>query len=120
MTMDGRRVLVTGAGGFVGGWVCEAMHLSGWTNVRAGIGRWTSAVRIARFPLEIVPCNVLKPAELDQALVGVDSIVHCARGADPAVTVEATRLLLDRPRAAGVRRVVYLSPIPVYGDAEGL
>jgi nucleoside-diphosphate-sugar epimerase len=120
MSLRGHRVLVTGAGGFVGAWLCEAFHLSRWADVRAGVGRWTSAVRIARFPLEIVPCNVLEPAQLDQALAGVDSVVHCARSYDPRVTVDGTRLLLQRARAAGVRRVVYLSSVAVYGDAGGL
>ena len=32
-------VLVTGAGGFIGGWMAEAIHLSGWGEVRAGIER---------------------------------------------------------------------------------
>ena len=71
-------VLVTGAGGFIGGWVAEALHLSGW-DVRAGISRWTSAARIARFPLTIVQCNVMDQASLDGALKGVDVVVHCAR-----------------------------------------
>jgi nucleoside-diphosphate-sugar epimerase len=119
MTLRGHRVLVTGAGGFVGAWLCEAFHLSGWATVRAGVGRWTSAVRIARFPLEIVPCNVLDATQLDAALAGVDSVVHCARSYDPRVTIEGTRLLLERARAAGVRRVVYLSSVAVYGEAPG-
>ena len=63
-------VLITGAGGFIGGWVAEALHLAGW-DVRAGISRWTSAARIARFPLQIVPCNVMEKDSLDVALKGV-------------------------------------------------
>lgn len=120
MNLHGHRVLVTGAGGFVGGWVCEALHLSRWATVRAGIGRWTSAVRIARLPLDIVPCDVLDLTALTRALDGVDSVVHCARGADPRVTIEGTRFLLAAARSAGVRRVVYLSSIAVYGEAEGV
>ena len=53
-------VLVTGAGGFIGGWIAEAFHLAGWADVKAGIARWSSAARIARFPLDIVQCDVMK------------------------------------------------------------
>ncbi len=47
-------VLVTGAGGFIGGWVAEALHLSGW-DVRAGISRWMSASRIRAVPADDRP-----------------------------------------------------------------
>jgi nucleoside-diphosphate-sugar epimerase len=45
--------------------------------------------------------------------------VHCARTSDPRITITATRLLLERARAAGVRRVVHLSSAAVYGEAAG-
>jgi nucleoside-diphosphate-sugar epimerase len=114
-------VLVTGAGGFVGGWVAEALHLSGW-RVKAGISRWMSAARIARFPLEIVQCDVLKTDSLDEALKGIDVVVHCARGPeeDDAVTKAGTRLLIERARRAGVKKLVFTSSVAVYGDAAGL
>jgi nucleoside-diphosphate-sugar epimerase len=114
-------VLVTGAGGFIGGWVAEALHLSGW-RVKAGISRWMSAARIARFPLEIVQCDVMKEASLDEALKGIDVVVHCARGPeeDDAVTKAGTRLLIERARLAGVRKLVFTSSVAVYGDAMGL
>ena len=97
-------VLVTGAGGFIGGWVAEALHLAGW-DVRAGISRWTSAARIARFPLTIVQCDVMDAASLDAALKGVDVVVHCARGKDEddEVTKSGTRLLIERAKLAGAR-----------------
>ncbi len=115
------HVLVTGANGFVGGWFAEAMHLSGWANVRAGISRWSGAARIARFPLEIALCDVLDRASLDAALAGIDVVVHCARGRedDSPVTTDGTRLLLDRARAAGVRKIIFMSSVAVYGDALG-
>ena len=114
-------VLVTGAGGFIGGWVAEALHLSGW-DVRAGISRWTSAARIARFPLTIVQCNVMDAASLDGALKGVDVIVHCARGpnADDEVAQSGTRLLIERAKLAGASKLVFTSSVAVYGDATGL
>jgi nucleoside-diphosphate-sugar epimerase len=114
-------VLVTGAGGFIGGWVAEALYLSGW-DVRAGISRWTSAARIARFPLKIVQCNVMDPASLDSALQGVDVVVHCARGPDEddEVTKSGTRLLIESARQAGAKKLIFTSSVAVYGDAVGL
>ena len=115
-------ILVTGANGFVGGWFAEAIYLSRWANVRAGISRWSGAARIARFPVEICLCDVMDKESLDAALVGVDVVVHCARGRedDSPVTTDGTKLLLDRARAAGVRKVIFMSSVAVYGDAVGV
>jgi len=115
-------VLVTGAGGFIGGWIAEAFHLSGFADVRAGIGRWSSAARIARFPVDIVLCDVTRQDSLDAALKGVDAVVHCAiaKGNDNSVTLSGTKLLLDRMKAAGVPRLIYMSSVAVYGDPTGV
>ena len=115
-------ILVTGAGGFIGGWIAEALHLSGFAEIRAGISRWSSAARIARFPLQIVQCDVMNGASLDAALKGVDIVVHCARGRgnDNSVTTDGTRLLIERVRAAGVGKLIFTSSVAIYGDAEGI
>ena len=115
------RILVTGANGFVGGWFAEAIHLAGWGEVRAGLSRWSGAARIARFPIELCLCDVMDRASLDAALLGVDVVIHCARGRadDSPVTTDGTKLLLDRARAAGVRKVIFMSSVAVYGDAVG-
>ena len=95
--------------------------MSDW-DVRAGISRWTSAARIARFPLTIVQCNVMDAASLDGALKGVDVVVHCARGPneDDEVAKSGTRLLIERAKLAGAKKMVFTSSVAVYGDATGL
>jgi nucleoside-diphosphate-sugar epimerase len=115
-------ILVTGAGGFIGGWIAEAFHLSGWADVKAGISRWSSAARIARFPMDIVQCDVMNKDSLDAALKGVDVVVHCARakGNDNSVTLSGTRLLLDRVKAAGVKKLIFTSSVATYGEATGI
>ena len=112
-----KKVLVTGAAGFLGGWVVESFLLSG-VPVRAGIRSWNSAIRLARRPAEVVPCDVLSPEQLRAALKGCDAVVHCAAG-DDQVIVEGTRNVLSAAHEQNVRRIVHLSSIAVYGAATG-
>lgn len=111
------RVLVTGAGGFVGGWVAESFLLSN-IGVRAGIRSWNSALRLVRHPMEIVPCDVLLPQQLDAAMDGCDAVVHCAVGNEDVV-VRGTLNVLEAARRQGIRRVVHLSSVAVYGKPTG-
>ncbi len=112
-----KRVLITGAAGFIGGWVTETFARAG-IPLRAGIRRWNSAVRIARQPVEMVLCDVMQPSQLQGALEGCDAVVHCAVGS-PKVIVEGTRHVLQACQAHGVERVVHLSSVAVYGWATG-
>jgi nucleoside-diphosphate-sugar epimerase len=112
-------ILVTGAGGFVGGTLVEALHFAGDYRVHAGIARWSSAPRIARLPVTLTQCDVLKPDELAEAFARVDYVIHCAAGEDLRIIVDGTRNVLRAAARAGVKRVVHISSVAVYGEATG-
>lgn len=112
------RILVTGAGGYVGGWIVESLYLTGFRNVRAGLRRWSSAARIGRFPVDIVLCDVLKASEIDRAMEGMNMVVHCAYGS-VETTVQGTRNVLEAALKHRVQRFIHLSTVSVYGEAQG-
>jgi len=114
-----RSILVTGAGGFIGGRIVEILMHSERFHVVPGVRRWSSAARIGRQPVDPVMCDLLDREQIRSALAGVDFVIHCARG-DDAQTVDSTRNLLEEAQAAGVRRVVHLSTIDVYGIPTGV
>ena len=119
------RVLVTGAGGFVGNILCELLAQSGFT-VRA-------ALRAAR-PLPAAVAEQIAVGDIGAgtvwlpALEGVDYIVHAAarvhvmneavphRDLYDETNAQGTLRLASAAASAGVRRFVYLSSVKVNGE----
>ncbi len=113
-----KTTLVTGANGFIGGWLVESLYLMQFSEVRAGIRNWSSAVRVGRFPVEIVPCDVMDQEQVSRAMNGVSHVIHCASGSSDVI-VRGTQQMLDAAQKAKVERFVYLSSAEVYGSASG-
>jgi len=119
--LSGLRVLVTGAGGFIGGRLVERLVLECGARVRAQARGPAGAFRLARFPVEIVRGDVTDRAFLAEAVRGCDAVFHCAYGTRGSqrrrawVNREGTRRLLTASAKAGVGRLVHLSTQMVYG-----
>jgi predicted dehydrogenase/nucleoside-diphosphate-sugar epimerase len=116
-----RRLLLTGAAGFIGTRVAEVLALrEGW-DVRALVHRPASAARLARLPVEMVQGDLQSPADVQRAMEGCDAVVHCAVGTEygnrralHAVTVGGTRNLVAAACRANLHRFVHLSTIGIH------
>lgn len=121
-----RRVLVTGATGFVGAALCGKLADHG-IQVRRALR--VSSLPDPRFEDELVG-DMGAATDWRSGLTGVDAIVHLAArthvmnddAVDPlaeyrCINVDATRSLAGAARAAGVKRFVFLSSIKVNGEA---
>ncbi len=113
--MRGRRALVTGATGFIGGRLCEKLILSHGAEVRALVRNFAHASRVARLDAELQAGDVADARAVDEAVRGCDTVFHCAHDwQDGERNVTAVRLLADACRRHGVRRLVHVSSISVY------
>lgn len=116
------RVLVTGAGGFLGCRLVECLHLGGAWDVRALVRRPGSAARLARWPVELMLGDVVSTEDMARATANCDAVVHCAVGtvwppeAAFAVTVNGTRTTAEAALRAGVGRFVHVSSMAVHGN----
>ncbi len=112
-----RRVLVTGATGFLGGALTRRLSSSG-VSVRVLVRRPDDTLRELS-GVELVLGDLTDAHSLDQIAAGCDVVFHCAAAlGGPAnyqhqVNVVGTRNLLNV--CDGVCRVVHVSSIAVYG-----
>jgi len=116
-----RKVLVTGATGFIGGRVTEILRLrEGW-DVRALAHNPSHASRLARLPVEIVMGDLRSDENANRLVEGCDAVVHCAIGTAWGnrrdifnVTVNGTERLTRAALARGVQRFVHLSTFAIH------
>jgi dihydroflavonol-4-reductase len=111
-------VLVTGAGGFVGGHIARYLAASGHSV--KGLSRRPPLVQAGDPVIDWVIGDLADPDVMRRALSEVRGVIHAAGwvslgpdrlGTSHAVNVDLTRRLLSEAAAAGVERFVYTSTL---------
>jgi nucleoside-diphosphate-sugar epimerase len=120
-----KRVLVTGANGFLGARVVAALERAG-CEVRAFVrpGRTVPGANV-----EIREGDITDAEALRAAVHAVDGVVHCAARVATtgsweefaSANIRATRRLIAAAVEAGVERIVHISSLSVYAvDSNGI
>lgn len=123
MDLAGKRVLVTGATGLIGGRLIERLREHSNVSIRALVRDSTKADRLQALSVEIATGDITRPETLPEVLAGCHVVVHCAarvteRGSWEEFwrsNVEGTRHVLEAAARAGVERFVHVSSVAVYG-----
>lgn len=133
---EGRRVLVTGAGGFIGSHLVEELARAGASvralvryNARSDIGMLAAVAPAVRSELEIVHGDIADPFYVHGIVEGMDTVFHLAAliaipysyaapGSYVSVNVIGTLNVLQAVQDLGVRRMVHTSTSETYGTAR--
>ena len=124
------KILVTGAGGFLGKRIIERLLAHGQTDLRAMVRDTSKADGIrqiaAKYPnanVEIVAVNLRNPSEIPPAIADCGIIIHAAAALKGSAaemfmdSVVASRNLLDAVIQVPAIRVVLVSSFGVFGVA---
>jgi NAD dependent epimerase/dehydratase len=135
-TLKGRRVLVTGAGGFIGSHLVERLVTLG-AETRAlihynSMGTWgwlEAADKAVRDSVDVFMGDVRDPHGVKRAVAGCDVVMHLAaliaipysyHSPDTYVdtNIKGTLNILQAARDLGVKKIVHTSTSEVYGTAR--
>lgn len=126
------KAFVTGAAGFVGSNLCDALlerghSVTGWDNFSTGRNEFVASARQSPQFRLIHGDNLDLPA-LTQAMAGCDIVFHLAANADVRFGLDhpekdfdqntkATFNVLEAMRRQGIKRIAFSSTGSVYGEA---
>lgn len=136
LKMIDRKILVTGADGFIGSHLTEALILAGY-KVRAFVmynsfnswGWLDGSAPEIKDRLEVFSGDIRDPNGVKEAMRGCDAVLHLAaliaipysyHSPDTYVdtNIKGTLNVLQAARELGVRRVIHTSTSEVYGSAR--
>ena len=125
-----RRVVVTGAGGFVGGHVVDRFAEDGWDVI--AVARPGGSTPLGRGPsVSVLECDLARPDSLRKVLREGDVVIHLAgrahvmheRAADPlaafrAANVVPTQSVCEAAARARAAHFLFVSSAKVFGEGR--
>lgn len=117
------KVLVTGANGFLGSWLCRKLIKEG-NDVCAIVRKSSDLTELQGLNIEYRFGDVTDLHSLLEGFKGIDTVFHLAgliaykksqRSAMEKVNVQGTENVLEACRALHIRRLVYLSSVVAVG-----
>lgn len=122
MTQKAKRILVTGASGFIGGHVCEALVQRG-ARVRAMARKSSDISQLNGVDVEVFRADLSDSAGLERACKDIDVVVHTAAAVGSfgewdhfyETGVLGTQRLIDAAAKNGAARFIHISSIAAYG-----
>ncbi|MEO5701560.1 MAG: NAD-dependent epimerase/dehydratase family protein [Casimicrobiaceae bacterium] len=117
MTLAGRKLLVTGASGFVGARLVEALAEQSFP-VTAAIRHSRGSERIAHLAIDRRSADLVDAGAVRRMVAGHDVVFNLAydHTRSGQANVEIGRCIADACVAEGVRRLIHASSIVVYDD----
>jgi dihydroflavonol-4-reductase len=123
-TGNDKKILVTGASGFLGGHLIRFLSAKG-LNVRALYHKHAPDLNIKALPgVEWLQCDLLDIYDVEDAMEAIDDIYHCAAivSFDPAMhntmlhfNLESTVNIVNQALINNVRKMVHVSSVAALG-----
>lgn len=125
VSIDGRRAVVTGAGGFIGSATCRRLAAEGARVVGLEVDA-EAAQRVAALGVKPRVADVSDEGALAEALSDAELVVHTAAYVRETGTMDefirvnviGTANVLAAAEAAGAERVLHISSVVVYGFVD--